>query len=210
MKKFNVTFKRLLLFSIVILAIAAIFISTTYTKYIDTKKENSKTRPAIFDVVLEGDDPVIEVSFAADGEPGSPVGYSTAEKHYDFSVLMVENEVRTDCEIEIYFPQRIYEKIVDASSYDETHKEGLYCSYKVYKINDDASLTDITSQGSEDSTEKTWTYTETVSPQQSLKFRLEFTFYNNTTMDTENGNIEDFLYVAGDLEVTATARQVLD
>lgn len=191
--------------------ISTAIVSSVFAKYtVGPVQRGVSTRPAIFDVVFDGGDPVIEVSFAADGEPGSPVGYSTAEKHYDFSVLMVENEVRTDCEIEVYFPQRIFEKIVNASSYDKTHKEGLYCSYKVYKINDDASLTDITSQGSQDSTKKTWTYTEKVSPQQSLKFRLEFTFYNNTTMDTENGNIEDFLYVAGDLEVTATARQVLD
>ena len=175
----------------------------------------------MFDVVFESnDDPMIEFNYARDGVPGSALGHTEATTHYDFSIKMDENEVRTKLDLKITFASSIADKIVkpikkDSSTdfdYGAHYEDGLRFSYKVYKINNKGtaseSLTEITTMGKQDVLTE-WTYNEifdvAVGKPRSFDYRLEFTFYNNTLA---TNNQEDFFTAYQGVTITATGTQI--
>ena len=175
----------------------------------------------MFDIVYDSDDdPMIEYNYARDGEPGSALGHTEVIKHYDFSIVMDENEVRTKLDLKINFTSAIADKIVkpirkdgpEDFDYESHYRDGLRFSYKVYKINnkgtESESLTEITTMGTQvDLTE--WTYNEifdvAVGKPRSFDYRLEFTFYNNTSA---TDNQADFFTAYQGVTITATGTQI--
>lgn len=176
----------------------------------------------MFDIVYDSDDePMIEYNYARDGEPGSALGHTEVIKHYDFSIKMDENEVRTELELKINFTSAIADKIVkpirkDSEAdfdYAAHYEDGLRFSYKVYRIDnkgtESESLTEITTMGTQKVDLTEWTYNEifdvAVGKPRSFDYRLEFTFYNNTSA---TNNQEDFFTAYQGVTITATGTQI--
>lgn len=176
----------------------------------------------MFDIVYDSDDePMIEYNYARDGEPGSALGHTEVIKYYDFSIVMDENEVRTKLDLKINFTSAIADKIVkpirkDSEAdfdYGAHYEDGLRFSYKVYKINNKGtaseSLTEITTMGEQKADLTEWTYNEifdvAVGKPRSFDYRLEFTFYNNTSA---TNNQADFFTAYQGVTITATGTQI--
>lgn len=215
-------FKRVLIVLAILVLVSAILTSSTYARYVSEIKPKQTTRPAMFDIVYDSDDePMIEYNYARDGEPGSALGHTEVIKHYDFSIVMDENEVRTKLDLKINFTSAIADKIVkpirkDSEAdfdYDAHYEDGLRFSYKVYKINnkgtDSESLTEITTMGEQKADLTEWTYNEifdvAVGKPRSFDYRLEFTFYNNTSA---TDNQADFFTAYQGVTITATGTQI--
>lgn len=215
-------FKRVLIVLAMLALVSAILTSSTFARYVSGIEPTYDTRPAMFDVVFESnDDPMIEFNYARDGVPGSALGHTEATTHYDFSIKMDENEVRTKLDLKITFASSIADKIVkpirkDSPTdfdYGAHYENGLRFSYKVYKINnkgeDNESLIEITtgpaSTQNDGLTE--WTYNEIfdIENPQPLDYRLEFTFYNNTSAEN---NQADFFTAYQGVTITATGTQI--
>lgn len=215
-------FKRVLITLALLALVSAIVVSSTYARYVSEIKPKYNTRPAMFDIVYDSDDdPMIEYNYARDGVPGSALGHTEATTHYDFSIVMDENEVRTKLDLKITFASSIANKIVkpirkDSPTdfdYGAHYENGLRFSYKVYKINnkgeDNESLIEITtgpaSTQNDGLTE--WTYNEIfdIENPQPLDYRLEFTFYNNTSAEN---NQADFFTAYQGVTITATGTQI--
>lgn len=215
-------FKRVLIVLAMLALVSAILTSSTYARYVSTVEPKYNTRPAMFDIVYDSDDePMIEYNYARDGEPGSALGHTEVIKHYDFSIKMDENEVRTELELKINFTSAIADKIVkpirkDSEAdfdYAAHYEDGLRFSYKVYKIDnkgtESESLTEITTMGTQKVDLTEWTYNEifdvAVGKPRSFDYRLEFTFYNNTSA---TNNQEDFFTAYQGVTITATGTQI--
>ena len=215
-------FKRVLIVLAMLALVSAILTSSTYARYVCDINRTYDTRPAMFDIVYDSDDePMIEYNYARDGEPGSALGHTEVIKHYDFSIVMDENEVRTRLDLKINFTSAIADKIVKPIrkdreadfDYESHYRDGLRFSYKVYKINNkgdaNESLTEITtgpaSTQNDGLTE--WTYNEIfdIANPQPLDYRLEFTFYNNTSAEN---NQADFFTAYQGVTITATGTQI--
>ena len=217
-------FKRVLIVLAMLALVSAILTSSTYARYVSTVEPKYTTRPAMFDIVYDSDDePMIEYNYARDGEPGSALGHTEVIKHYDFSIVMDENEVRTKLDLKINFTSAIADKIVkpirkDSPTdfdYGAYYEDGLRFSYKVYKIDNKGTaseiLTEITTgpASTQNSNLTEWTYNEifdvAVGKPRSFDYRLEFTFYNNTSA---TNNQADFFTAYQGVTITATGTQI--
>lgn len=215
-------FKRVLIVLAILVLVSAILASSTYARYVCDIKRTYDTRPAMFDIVYDSDDdPMIEFNYARDGVPGSALGHTEATTHYDFSIKMDENEVRTRLDLKINFASSIADKIVKPIrkdreadfDYGAHYEDGLRFSYKVYKINNkgdaNESLTEITTgpASTQNNGLTEWTYNEIfdIENPQPLDYRLEFTFYNNTSA---TNNQEDFFTAYQGVTITATGTQI--
>ena len=129
--------KILLRVAIVILVLTLISIlvlSTVYAKYVSTGGFNDplKARPATFELVMNSDsDDELVVNFAADGEPGAPIGFSEFVRDYDFTVKMQGSEVASECYISIIFNDEIQELINKAR--DDKFSYGTSCAFELYR-----------------------------------------------------------------------------
>lgn len=214
-------FKRVLIVLAMLALVSAILTSSTFARYVSGIETTYDTRPAMFDIVYDSDDdPMIEFNYARDGVPGSALGHTEVIKHYDFSIKMEENEVRTDLELKINFTSAIADKIVKPIrkdreadfDYGAHYEDGLRFSYKVYKINNkgdaNESLTEITTMGKQEADLTEWTYNEifdVAKGKPRFDYRLEFTFYNNTLA---TNNQEDFFTAYQGVTITATGTQI--
>ena len=129
--------KILLRVAIVILVltlISTLVLSTVYAKYVSTGGFNDplKARPAMFELVMNSDsDDELVVNFAADGEPGAPIGFSEFVRDYDFTVKMEGSEVASECYISIIFNDEIQELINKAR--DDKFSYGTSCAFELYR-----------------------------------------------------------------------------
>lgn len=218
MKKLNKIIPRIIFSLFVLILISAILLSSVFAKYASVSDPNTNTiggRPAIFNVVMIGEsDPIVRVNFAADGEPGNPLGHSIAEKDYDFKIVSSFTEVALAYELSIKLDVNIVERVLKAR--ESRFSDGLSCEYEVYREVTDNNVTTyqkiegveiFNSDGS-----MTWTYNNPYTePNPSniveAKYKLKFIFYNNTNMPTY-GNADDYVYVTDGIEIKATAVQI--
>ena len=141
---------RIILLAVVLVLITALAFANVYAKYVTNGTNNQNARPAAFEfeVVTPADDKM-EINFAKDGEPGSPLGYSVAYRDYDFTVKSDASEVATTYEIKITFSKKVANIIALAradkakdgtvdytyvgSNGNVTNLDGIWCDYEVLK-----------------------------------------------------------------------------
>ena len=213
MKKINKILPRILIVILIATLISSIILTSVYAKYVTEKSQNdNQARPAVFELIMNSDDPKMSINFADDGEPANPVGYSTSKKSYGFSVRTFNSEVAAEYELSISFPKKVYEKIEQARK--DRYAYGLWCDYKVYEADASGNLVDVTANGTESGNDPmVWKYTKTLDPKKNpsgtiegeTAYRLEFTFYNST--DASGANVEDYVYVT-DLEISVRSKQI--
>ena len=126
MSKKNKILLRVAIIILIVTLITMLVLSSVYAKYVTKKNSDvSSGRPAAFEVVMKTPlDDEIEVNFAADGEPGSPIGYTKATKDYEFSVVTNQSEVASDYSLELVFSPQVSDKIRQARA-DKYAKDAL-------------------------------------------------------------------------------------
>ena len=146
---------RIILLAVVLVLITALAFANVYAKYVTNKGADANTRPAAFELIVNAPaDDKMEINFAKDGEPGSPLGYSVAYRDYDFTVKTDASEVASNYEIRITFSEKVAniialaradkaaDGVVDytytaedanGNSVTITNTDGIWCDYEVLK-----------------------------------------------------------------------------
>ena len=217
MNKLKKVFPRILISLLIITIVSSLLLAMVYAKYISNRSSDPYAfRPAAFQVEIEDVyyPDIAYADFSLDGEPGSPLGYSFAEKYYDFSVTSYRSEVMLDYQIEITFSPKVYAKILKARYH--MLEEGTGCDFNVYEkkagqwnlIEGEETVT-----STDDGDKLTWTYTKTVqtgsnpdeTTEGSAKYRLEFVFYNVTDMNGSNG--KHYVFDSDGIEINVSGTQ---
>ena len=235
--KRNKIIQRIAITILVVTLITSIVLSAVYAKYVTDKNNSAAVRPASFELVMEeltsGDK--IDVSFAADGEPGSPIGHTIGEKYYDFSVEMNDTEVASDYYLIVNFNKKVADKIRQART--DRFKDGICCDFVVLKgtarVADDKPVLsangkpvidydeenpiteNVKLEGLDSNTGIKWQYHSAIAPQKNpdgtvggkAYYRLKMIFYNNTMMPS-TGNTEDYFFVTNGIEIEVKAQQI--
>ena len=222
MSKKNKILLRVAIIILIVTLITMLILSSVYAKYVTEKNSDvSSGRPAAFEVVMKTPlDDEIEVNFAADGEPGSPIGYTKATKDYEFSVVTNQSEVASDYSLELVFSPKVSDKIRQARA--DKYAKGLWCDFEVYQgqKNSDDSITysstplrGIEVNFEQSGTSMTWMCTEVLAPSTNpggtafeTCYKIKMIFYNNTMM--EDGRYKEFLFNSDGLEIKVTSKQV--
>lgn len=216
MRKFSKLLSQfvVVIFIIALAIVSFVMFAPTFAKYVSNSDNISNSaRPAAFKLVMDSDDdPNIEVSFAADGEPGNPIGYSTTERNYDFSVQSIDSEASSTYTLTITFEKDIAKLIAKARA--NKYQDGLLCDFEVYEENSEGVLTKITAATESGTDPLVWSYTKDMEHHQNpngttsgvTKYRLKLYFYNNTLMPS-GGNASDYgLYTDG-INITVSSQQ---
>ena len=224
--------KILLKVAIVILIVTLIttlILSSVYAKYVSDATVPTKSgRPAAFEVIMTTPrDNQMKVNFAADGEPGAPIGYTEVTKDYEFSVITDASEVAADYSLELVFSPKVADRIRQAR--EDKFADGIWCDYKVYrgsKINDSIEYENTALSGIEDGLDNdgesmTWTCVERLAPNANpggkdgeTCYKIVMTFYNNTMMKSKEVdgvqvyNYDDYLFASDGIEIKVTSKQV--
>lgn len=220
MGKIRKTLPKILISLLIITLASAILLASVYAKYISSEQPDPNvTRPAAFEVVIEDEyyPGIASADFAIDGEPGSPLGYSAAEKYYNIKVTNTSNsEVSVYCQIEIIFSPKVYEKIIKAR--EDRISEGVCCDFDVFEKGDDGKWIPLESVETEIETAE-GTALKSVSNGTSIfgrnltenvddssDYRVVMTFYNSTDMSGSNGKY--YFFDSDGVEVNVMAVQV--
>ena len=213
MKKLGKLLPSVSLILLITTAILVVLTSHAFAKYFKTfELESFNARPATFEFAATGSkDTTIFVDFGMDAETAPIFGTRRLTRTYDFSVKTAGSEVESLLAIELFLPEKLYTKIIQA---DKT-TPGVWVSWKMYVVTDyglpTESLEDITELGVvvESAGNGTWTYNEVIQPScnphgkvDHTDFRIEFEILNVE----DNSNIKDaFLYISNlNLKVSST------
>ena len=127
----NKILMRILLVILTLTLISTLVLSSVYARYVKRYDNSAKTaRPAglSFDVQFSNDRN-LQASFALDGYPGNPIGYSRNEKYYDFKVQSCDSEVALDVSVKVNFNQFVAQKIRDNRA--NIYTDGVLCDYEL-------------------------------------------------------------------------------
>ena len=236
MDKKNKILLKIVIVILVVVLVTTLVLSAVYAKYVSDKKPNpSIARPAAFELVIDTPmDDEIEVNFAADGEPGAPIGYTMATKDYDFAVKTNLSEVAASYMVDVVFEPHVANKIRQAR--EDRFADGIWCDYviirgveatdksgKKYIKYDEANVIEGKEILGTNNTELTWTYSTTVKPSTNpdsvttdkTYYRLRMIFYNNTMMKekeladgTKIYNSDDYLFKSDAITINVTSQQI--
>lgn len=230
MNKRNKILLRVAIIILIITLITALVLSSVYAKYVtDQPSPSAVSRPAAFDIVMKSPmQDEIEVNFAADGEPGAPIGHTEVEKAYEFSVVTDSSEVASEYSLELIFSAKVADKIRAARA--DKFADGLLCDYKIYQgeevseneiVYSPDPLVGIEMGLDREGQPMTWSCVEDLAPYTNpgnktgkTCYKLVVTFYNNTMMTSKvvNGatvyNYDDFLFASNGIEIKVTSKQV--
>lgn len=235
--------KILLKVAIVILIVTLIttlILSSVYAKYVSDATVPTKSgRPAAFEVIMTTPrDNQMKVNFAADGEPGAPIGYTEVTKDYEFEVVTNNSEVTSDYSLDLIFSTKVADKIRQAR--ENRFADGIWCDYVIYQgyLNADKEIVYESEplEGIEDGLTNlsgeynkgqpmTWSCTERLNPNKNPRdpkegtterayYKIVMTFYNNTMMSSKvvDGvtmyNYDDYLFDSNGIEIKVTSTQV--
>lgn len=236
MDKKNKILLKIVIVVLVVTLITTLILSAVYAKYVSDKKPNpSIARPAAFELVM--DTPVedkIEVNFAADGEPGAPIGYTAAKKNYDFAVKTNLSEVAASYTVDVIFESDVANRIRQARK--DRFADGIWCDYVIIQGHevtdangnksieyDEENIVEGVETLGEAGTELKWTYSTTVKPfanpgdvtTDKTYYRLQMIFYNNTMMTqkeladgTKIYNYDDYLFRSDAVTINVTSKQI--
>lgn len=222
MKKQNSYLSRIsmLLFFIV----PAFFVFSTYTfaKYVYDFDGSGVAHPAKYEfIVVAEDEPSIFVNFGLDGETSPIYGTRSIIRDYNFSVQSAGSEVASLMTIEVFLPQKLYDKI---SAADKT-VAGVWVNFRMCVVDniglETESLEDITPNGTfysettgdfvveEDGV--LWVYQEHIPPNCNpsnreglTNFRLEFEVLN---VDDTSWIRDAFIYVSN-IKLDISSKQI--
>ena len=223
----NKILMRILLVILTLTLISTLVLSSVYAKYVKSLNNDVNTaRPAGFDFYVEfSDDRNLQASFALDGYPGNPIGYSRNEKYYDFKVQSCNSEVALDVSVKVNFNEYVAQKIRDNRA--NIYTDGVLCDYelqiqnattKEYEpiVNNQNGYTIVeTSLGENDSGAANSVITVTVPPKENAdgtttglaNYRLVIKTMNNTLMPSD-GNSVDYFLSTDSISLNVSATQV--
>ena len=226
--------RKVLVITLVIILVVALvstlILSSVYAKYVSRKDHDEVTvQPAAFELIMVSPrEDEIEVNFAADGEPGAPIGHTTAHKDFEFKVKTSASDVAAQYTVSVSFVSKITDMIKAARQ--DKFQSDITCDYEVYYgretvvdgkvvvVYDDEPLVGVETIG----TTLTWKYTSVIEPhknpdgsagQNSLEediyahYKLRMIVYNNTTMPT-TGNTNKFVFVTNGIDISVSSKQV--
>lgn len=235
MEKKNKILLRVAIVILVVTLITTLILSSVYAKYVSDATSPSATgRPAAFEVIMKSPrDDSIKVNFAADGEPGAPIGYTEVTRDYEFSVVTDKSEVASEYSLELIFSAKIADKIRQAR--EDRFEDGIWCDFEVYQgyknANNEIEYTkrlegiEIGLYNDNGEANKgqpmTWSCLEDLEPNKNpgdgdeeSYYKFIMIFYNNTMMTekTVDGvtmyNYDDYLLDSNGVEIKVTSKQV--
>jgi hypothetical protein len=216
---------RVIIVILIVSLITTLVLTSVYAKYVSKEDPAASTaRPAAFELVLKPMWDDEGFNFAADGEPGNPIGHTEARKNYDFRVKTSGSEVSTSYLLEIKFSNKIT-KMIYAGRADKL-SAGICCDYEVYQKQGSSYVKIATGSesglGNSSTSSLTWSYSNTnlapnVNPDGSsgtdaagkdiyTDYRLVMIVYNNTTMPS-NGNTDKYVLSSDGIEISVTSTQ---
>ena len=210
MAKFSKILPRILLTICVLILVSSILLSAIFAKYVTSNNTTAKIgRPAAFEVLMEKEfDNLMHVSFAADGEPGNPLGHTRVTKDYKFSVVSNYTEVALTYDLVIEFNSVVGKMMYTGKT--NPFADGISCYYEVYEVTDEGETKLSGTEILSGTAVTKWTYTKPyLAPNPNIQrknnYILRVTFYNNTDM-TVNSN--GYTFSSDAVTITANARQV--
>ena len=210
MAKVSKILPRILLTICALILVSSILLSAIFAKYVTSNNTTDKIgRPAAFEVLMEQEfDNLMHVSFAADGEPGNPLGHTRVTKDYKFSVISNYTEVALTYDLVIEFNSVVGKMMYTGKT--NPFADGISCYYEVYEVTDEGETKLSGTEILSGTAVTKWTYTKPyLAPnpdtQRKNNYILRVTFYNNTDM-TVNSN--GYTFSSDAVTITANARQV--
>ena len=210
MAKVSKILPRILLTICALILVSSILLSAIFAKYVTSNITTDKIgRPAAFEVLMEQEfDNLMHVSFAADGEPGNPLGHTRVTKDYKFSVVSNYTEVALTYDLIIEFNSVVGKMMYTGKT--NPFADGISCYYEVYEVTDEGETKLSGTEILSGTAVTKWTYTKPyLAPnpdtQRKNNYILRVTFYNNTDM-TVNSN--GYTFSSDAVTITANARQV--
>lgn len=210
MAKFSKILPRILLTICALILVSSILLSAIFAKYVTSNITTDKIgRPAAFEVLMEQEfDNLMHISFAADGEPGNPLGHTRVTKDYKFSVVSNYTEVALTYDLVIEFNSVVGKMMYTGKT--NPFADGISCYYEVYEVTDEGETKLSGTEILSGTAVTKWTYTKPyLAPnpdtQRKNNYILRVTFYNNTDM-TVNSN--GYTFSSDAVTITANARQV--
>lgn len=220
---------------LVVTLISTLVLSSVYAKYVTEKSGGSSARPVGFELTMHTPkDDKIEVNFAADGEPGSPIGYTEVYKNYDFSVSTQNSEVASEYILNINFSEDITRMIKQARA--DRFADGIWCDFVVIRgtekkdangavvkdsdgnvVYEYLEVNKIEGEESGINAKLTWQYkVNKVDPNSQPKdedgnfvthYRLKMMVYNNTMMPS-NGNTLKYVFDSDGINIEVISKQI--
>ena len=220
---------------LVITLISTLVLSSVYAKYVTENSGNVEVRPASFELVMHTPmEDKIEVNFAADGEPGTPIGHTMVYKDFDFSVVTDSSEVAAEYSLGINFDSKISAMINQAR--EDRFADGIWCDFVVIRGEEEKNADGTVKKDSNDNPiikydekniiqgEETgnslikWKYVvsrvdpnknpgDSTGTAQAAYYRLRMIVYNNTMMPT-TGNVDHYVLSTQGIEIEVISKQI--
>lgn len=219
MKKLNKILPRIAVGILILVLVTTLILSSVYAKYVSKPETNPMNlRPAAMLVMINTPrDDKIKVNFAADGEPGTPIGHTEVVKNYDFEIVTELTEVAVQYELVITFNEKVTERIKQAR--DDKFEDGVWCDYVVLygtgtDENGDPVYNNVIEGNETVGDTITWTYAspDLIMPNETensgVYYRLQMIFYNNTMMPSPTGNGSDYFFSSDCIGLEISSRQV--
>ena len=227
MEKRSKILPRVLIVLLIVALISTLVLSSVYAKYVSERDPGAvATRPAAFELIMKTPlQDSIDFNFAADGEPGTPIGHTETQKHFDFAVKTSDSEVAATYKLEIKFNSKITD-LIKKGRYDKL-KDPVSCIFFVQVKQANGNYRTLASADgdvvSETETDAglTWTYTTTIEPHKNpdgssgtdsndnpitADYRLVMEVYNNTMMPS-GGNVQNYVFSTNAIEISVTSTQ---
>ena len=215
MKNKHKILPKIVIIILIVTLISVLVLSSVYAKYVSVNDPVlSEARPAAFELVME---PItqadeIEVNFASDGEPGSPIGYTEVYRNYDFYVKTSNSEVAADYWLTITFDKKVADMIRQGRR-DKYSDDSISCDFEILRKTD--SGYEAVSGVESGSEELVWRHSATLEPGKNpdgtadgkVEYRLRMIIYNNTTMPA-TGNTSKFVFVTNGINIEVSSKQI--
>ena len=221
MKNKSKILPKVILIILIVSLISTLVLSSVYAKYVSKQDPPAyTTRPAAFELIMKPTWADNGFNFAADGEPGNPIGHTEAAKDFHFEVQTYGSEVAADYKLEVKFSNKLTKMIYQARK--DKLQIGVWCDYEVYEKGSDGKYVKVSGTESIDmsvepgnSSQLVWTYSTTIDPNENpngtttgrTEYFLRMIVYNNTTMPS-TGNTLQYVLSTDGIEISVTSTQV--
>lgn len=210
---------RVIIVVLIIALISTLVLSSVYAKYVSKKDPGEvNSRPAAFELIMKT--PLkdsIDYNFAADGEPGTPIGHTETAKYYDFKVKTSGSEIRAEYTLMINFSKKLQDLIKKGR--EDKMKYGVACDFDVQQKNAAGNyvsiLKDETKARDTVLNDGKWMYSATIEANKNpdpaiiegeVEYRLVMIVYNNTMMP-EDGNTLNYVLSTNGIEISVASKQ---
>lgn len=134
----NRNLKRVVLALLIAVLVTVLILSSVFAKYTAGEGKTVKTRPAVFSIVLTGDEPKIHVNSSPDGNPGVTLGRTVYREEYNFTVMQLnDNEVLSEYNLMLEFNPKIGERLLEENVFnnvDQFFGDGIFFSFSIYHV----------------------------------------------------------------------------